>query len=435
MLTSALWFFCALLSKESSITFLAVMPLVIYYFADKKDAKSYMPVGLALLVTVLFMAIRTKVLGGATVSLNASVIDNMLMAAHNKLEQLTTAVYLLGLYLKTMVIPYPLSFDRSFPDLNIVTMTDLRFIVSALVLLGMLALAIVSFRKKDILSFAMFFFFITASVSSNIFVLIGTHWGERLMYTPVFAFCLVVAVLLQRYVGGAGKTASAKNAIAVIVVITIAFGGMTLARNPVWKNNSSLYLSGLSSAPNSARVQYYMGNNMIKEDQLAGKTKEQQDSIVYAGIDYLKTAVKLYPPFTDAWNQMGVAYYRLKVIDQALVCYRKGVSLNPNDATLQSNLGTALYAQAKYPEALQAFQSAVAINPNYVEAWSNIGSTYGLMGNYDAAIPAFEKAIAINPNYAQAYFFLGITWQNKGNVMLANQYLEKAYALEPSLRR
>ncbi len=441
LLKAALWFLIAIFSKESSITLLAVIPLVGYFFSDKPLKSTWLPTLVCLGVAFIFLAIRSKVLGPVGISLHPSITDNMLMAAPNLLTRMTTAIYLLGLYLKTIIAPTVLTFDNSFPQLPIIGLMNWQFIVSGIILLAMLVVAIRGWKKKEIYSFAIFYFFITISVSSNLFVIIGTHYGERLMYTPSFGICLLLAVVLHRLLSKKPEEQKhdflADNKFSLIVVITISliYGGLTMARNPIWENNATLYSSGLISSPNSTRVQYYMGNHLIKEDQLKGKSPQQQDSILKAGIGYLKTAVKLTPSFTDAWNQMGIAYARLKNPQEAIKCYNEGLKYNVNDPTVHNNLGTVYFTAGKYNEALAEFQEAVRLNPRYSEAWTNIGSCYGSGQQFDNAISNFEKAISVDPNNAMANYYLGITWRSKGNETLAQQYLNQAYALNPALRK
>jgi tetratricopeptide (TPR) repeat protein len=258
--------------------------------------------------------------------------------------------------------------------------------------------------------------------------MIGTHWGERLMYLPSFGIAFSLLVLINRYVFDKIKI-EPKIIASTVGVLLLVYGGVTIARNNVWQNNYTLYSSGLISAPNSTRVQYYMGNYLIKEDVLANKTPAEQDSILKLGIQYLNTATKLTPSFTDAWNQLGLAYLRLKDYDKSILIYKQALKTNPNDPTVHSNLGTVYFSTQKYKEALDEFNAAVRLNPNYAEAWTNLGSTYGTYQQFDLAIGAFEKAVAIDPNSAQANYFLGITWQNKGNAMLAKQYLDRAELL------
>jgi len=254
------------------------------------------------------------------------------------------------------------------------------------------------------------------------------------MYLPSFGIAFSLVVLINRYIIEKLKL-EPKILMVVFGVLLVFYGGMTVARNNVWENNYTLYSSGLISAPNSTRVNYYMGNYLIKEDVLANKTPAEQDSILKLGIRYLETATKLVPSFTDAWNQQGLAQLRMKNYDKAILIYKKAIQTNPNDPTVHSNLGTVYFSDQKYKEALDEFSMAVRLKPDYSEAWTNLGSTYGTFQQFDLAIGAFEKSLAIDPSNAQTNYFLGITWQSKGNAMLAKQYLDRAEMLRNNLSK
>jgi hypothetical protein len=434
LIRGSLFYLLALLSKESSVTLLAVFPIAIYFFVGKMGKSILQPSLVSLGIVLMYMAVRAKVLGGASLSLSPSSVDNMLVIAPDLLARYTTAIGILGLYLSKMIVPSNLSFDNSFPQIPFMNSSDFTFIISLIVLLAMLIFSIISIKKRDIGGFGFLFFFITASVSSNIFVMIGTHWGERLMYLPSFGIAFSLVVLINRYIIEKLKL-EPKILMVVFGVLLVFYGGMTVARNNVWENNYTLYSSGLISAPNSTRVNYYMGNYLIKEDVLANKTPAEQDSILKLGIRYLETATKLVPSFTDAWNQQGLAQLRMKNYDKAILIYKKAIQTNPNDPTVHSNLGTVYFSDQKYKEALDEFSMAVRLKPDYSEAWTNLGSTYGTFQQFDLAIGAFEKSLAIDPSNAQTNYFLGITWQSKGNAMLAKQYLDRAEMLRNNLSK
>jgi tetratricopeptide (TPR) repeat protein len=428
LIKASFYYLLALLSKESSVTLLAVFPIAIYFFVGKMGKSILQPSLISLGIVLMYLAVRAKVLGGASLSLSPSSVDNMLVIAPDLLARYTTAIGILGLYLLKMIVPSNLSFDNSFPQIPFMNSSDITFIISLIVLLAMLIFSIISIKKRDLAGFGFLFFFITASVSSNIFVMIGTHWGERLMYLPSFGIVFSLIVLFHRNVIEKLKI-DPMVFVGIFGVLFFVYGGVTIARNNVWKNNYTLYSSGLVSAPNSTRVNYYMGNYLIKEDVLANKTPAEQDSILKLGIRYLETATKLVPSFTDAWNQQGLAQLRMKNYDKAILIYKKAIQTNPNDPTVHSNLGTVYFSTQKYKEALDEFNVAVRLKPDYSEAWTNLGSTYGTFQQFDLAISAFEKSLAIDPSNAQTNYFLGITWQSKGNAMLAKQYLDRAEML------
>lgn len=427
---SMVLFFLAFLCKESTITFLPVFPLLMYFSGEGSFKQSFKGVAWMLLPTVLFLLIRHRVLhssgmfsAGAT-----SVADNALMYAKDTLTQITGAVAMLGLYLYKLLVPIQLTFDKSFPEVIPATITDASFIVSALVMIGLLMLAILRFKERNMDSFALFLFFFTIAVTSNIFIRIGTHYGERLLYASSLGIALLLAMVILRFLDK--QEGSSKNLSMPVWIVTgillVFYSGLTIARNPVWKSNATLYESGLISAPNSARVHYYVGLYKVKPDYLETLPEKDRDAAFQNGIGHLKKSVELYPYFTDAWTQLGVASFREKKYVEALKYYDEALKLNRYEPVVLNNSGSVYFEMKNYNEALKRYLEAVKYKPDYADAFMNIGSCYGVGGQYDLAITNLERAIQINPNLSQAYFFLGITWRNKGNEAMAAKYFEMA---------
>jgi tetratricopeptide (TPR) repeat protein len=445
-------FFAAYLSKESTITFLPIFPLFVYFrmntiygagfqsgpkenanqFQTQEDGFQSSLLGLQwmLIPTIIFLLIRHSILNSSDMFSAAppSVADNALMYAKDSLTQLTGAVAMLGFYLYKLIVPINLSFDLSYPEVTPVGIGDWKFILSAVVLLFLLGWAIKGMKDRSPFSLALFIFFITIAVSSNIFMRIGTHYGERLMYVPSFGIVLLLSMLILKFLDNkeSSSKAFASPVLYVSGAIVLFFSGLTIARNPVWKSNETLYNSGLTSAPNSARVHYYVGLYKVKTDYLETLPEKERDAAFNDGVIHLKKSIALYPFFTDAWTQLGIASYRVKNYPEALKYYEEAVKLNPYDPVVLNNSGSVYFDMQNYNEALKRYQQAVKYKPDYADAFMNIGSCYGVGGQYDLAITNLERAVQINPNLTQAYYFLGVTWRNKGNEAMAAKYFELA---------
>ena len=431
-------FFAAFLSKESSITFLPIFPLFAY-FKENSNQKLNNWGGLQstlkgiqwmLIPTIVFFLIRHSILNNSDMFSAAppSVADNALMYAKDSFTQLTGAVAMLGFYLYKLIVPINLSFDLSYPEVTPAGISDWQFILSAVVLLFLLGWAIKGIKNRSPFSLALFFFFITVAVSSNIFMRIGTHYGERLMYVPSFGIVLLLSLLIIHFLEKKESSSKSFTMPTMIVAgaIVILFSGLTIARNPVWESNETLYNSGLLSAPNSARVHYYVGLYKVKTDYLETLPEKERDAAFNDGIVHLKKSIELYPFFTDAWTQLGIASYRIKNYPEALKYYEEAVKLNPYDPVVLNNSGSVYFDMQNYNEALKRYLQAVKYKPDYADAFMNIGSCYGVGGQYDLAITNLERAVQINPNLTQAYYFLGVTWRNKGNEAMAAKYFELA---------
>ncbi len=438
LIVSAILFFVALLSKESAITFLAIFPLTAWFFTDQKPA-SFLKSSIPLLASALcFLLLRSAILSGI-IPESVSIADNLLAAARDPFTKYATAIYILGLYLKILLFPHPLVFDYSFNQIPLTGISSIGFLISFAVYAGLFVFAIMQFKSKNILAFAILFYLITLSISSNLFITIGSSMGERFLYAPSLGFCIGIAAIITKFVKEKDQLSSLKGLsnfpIAVILVIlTVGYSIKTIARNPVWENNYSLYSNDVLLSPNSTRTHYYLGNYLVKPEAWEGKSEQEKTNILNRGISELKKSVEIYPGFSDAFTQLGVAYYKLNKIDSAMFNYQKALALNPNNATVHNNIGTIYFAQQQFDQALNAFKKAIELDPRYAEAYANLGSAYGMMQQYDNALTNLFNAVKYDPNYAQAYYFIGLTYRFKNDEANANTYLDKAYKLDPSLR-
>jgi Tfp pilus assembly protein PilF len=441
-IVSGALYFLALASKESAITFLAVFPLAGWFFSEKETWKrisNFLPVVLA---AGLFLLIRSAVLQGIETG-EVSVADNLLMAAKQPGEKFATAVLILGHYLKLLVFPHPLVFDYSFNQIPIVTVSSPWFLLSMLVYSIVLITSLKYAGKKHFLSFCGLFFLVTISIYSNILITIGSSMGERFLYMPSLGFCLALGWVLYRLlqpgkkVMGANpiQTGTLKVAgIAAVLVIGTGYAVKTIARNPVWKNNATLYENDVHLSPNSTRTHYYLGNYLVKPEASEGKSDEERKKILERGISELRKSIEIYSGFADAYIQMGVAYDKLNQPDSAFAAYQNALKLNPLNATIHNNMGTIYFKAGDYQTALKSFKEAVRLDPKYAEAHANAGSAYGMMQQYDNALASLFEAVRWDPGYAQAYYYIGVTYRFKGDEQNAKAYLAKASALDPKLK-
>ena len=430
ILSAMLCFFGAYLSKESSITFLALFPLFAWFTSAGSMNRVWSGLAWMLVPTVLFFLIRYQIIYAGKMIQPAppSVADNMLSAAKDPLTRFSGAVAMLGLYLWKIVVPVGLSFDLSYPQVTPAKVSDISFLLSVTVMVSLLVFALKGWKSRQFFSLAILMFFVLVSVSSNVFMLIGTHYGERLMYAPSFALLLLAgwAILKVFRADAVSANKIPMPVMGLTALLVLVFSGLTIARNPVWKNNQSLYLSGLTSAPNSARVHYYQGLWLNKPENIELFPAASRDSATQAGIMHLKKSVELYAPFTDAWTQLGVSSYRQKKYAEAIGYYEQGLKYSPYDPVVLNNMGSIYFEQQKFNEALKLYLEAVKYKPDYADALMNIGSCYGVGQQYDLAIQYLEKAVAVDPGLSQAYYFIGITYRNKGNEALAQQYIQRS---------
>jgi tetratricopeptide (TPR) repeat protein len=86
-------------------------------------------------------------------------------------------------------------------------------------------------------------------------------------------------------------------------------------------------------------------------------------------------AIELYPYYTVAWNDKGVAIGRVDIVayQEVMQCYDKALEQDPNFALIWSNKGAVFYNLGKYDEAVSSCDRAIELDPNLAIAWHNKG--------------------------------------------------------------
>lgn len=442
-------YFLSLLSKETSITFLALLPLSLHFFTSIPIKKNMLITAGFTVTAGLYLLIRHSVLDGAMADDGVSVADNVIVGAKTFGGRMGTAFYILGLYIKMLVFPHPMSYDYSFNHIPVVGMGNIVSIVSLLFYLSIGCWAAFILWKslrdksqvpnhKSQVAFGIFFFLITIFLFSNLVLTIGTSMGDRLMYFPSLGFCIAITPLLspQRGEGWANVSGLAADwRIWIFALSMSAFCFETWTRNANWKDNYTLYAHDVNLVPNSVKAHYYLGLELVKVVADTQQDPEKKNKIYAEGIKELERAVEIMPTFSSAFTQMGVAYYRLKNYEKAIENYNKASALKPSDAITLNNIGSVYFEWGKYAEATEKFQNALKIDTRFVDAYMNLGSVYGTLKDFNNAIASFQNAIRYAPDNARAYFFIGITYQNMGDKANADKYFQIAGQIDPKLKK
>lgn len=440
LMIAVLAFALSLFSKESAVTLIGVGLLCAWFFSDEKHGRHILSVLWLLLPLAVYLAIRASVLGGLIGQEQVSELDNLLVSAGGS-ERFFTAIAFAGLYLWKLIAPHPLTHDYSLDQLSVMGAGRLYPWLSLIALAALFALAIRKIKQRSVWSFAILFFFVTLSLYTNLLFLIGTHFGERLLFLPSVGFCIALGWFFwkwQQQISRDTIRAVLTLPKLILVALLVVLGTRTLMRNADWKSELSLYEADVENAPNSARTHYRLGlayNRLGLNASAASKA-----GWFNKAIPELKQSVEIYPAFSDAHNELGLAYHRLGDLDGAMRHVNEALKLNNKHVAALVNKGAIEWERRQefeghYGDILWNFERALEINPNYELAASNLGAAWGALGRYEESIRWFKRATEINPGNAQNYFFIGLSYQNMGDTAQAMQWAEKAYAIDPSLRQ
>lgn len=474
-----LFFMLALLSKESAIAFLVIIPLA-HFMLMQKDLKStiYMFVSLAF-VAGLFLLLRHQVLGNGTSKTDSQELENVLNATKNFGENTATKAVILFYYIKLLFIPWPLNWDYSFNQIPVANWASWMSWLSVLIYGSLFVFAILKFKKHRVLSFSILFFFIASSPTNNLFIVNGATVGERFLFVPSFGFALGIVFLMNYLLSIDAQQFSGKLKnvfIGIFSILLITFSGLTMARVGDWKDNLSLFEKGVENAPNSSRTQYSLATEYLNRGEQLTDTAERNE-MLRKSIEHFSKSLDIYPKNKLSHYNSSKCYAFLKDTASAMIHYRKAIELDNKYIMAYNNIGVIFHAKNEFDSAQYYYEQVLKIAPNektpkknlgdlflmkgiylnnngYEEAaiasykksmtyqsvnnlliFNNMASIYSSMKKYDSALIYFEKGYEINPKDLMIIQNIAVVSYLTKNYLKAIEYANKALSIDNTLKK
>ena len=257
----------AMFSKEVGVVGLALVTANDWYLKPDRGRrlKSQRATGLyvAYVLTFLaYLAVRTSVVGGFGVP-DTSYLDNPLMTATLG-TRLLTAVALLGRGVALLAAPIVLSPDYSYDAVPVVrSILNWRFLATVAAV-GLLARGLTKPAvRRSALPLGVLWYAITIFLTSNLVVLVGTIFAERLLYLPSVAFCLLVGAALAWLSQRQRPVATAATA-----VLIAALSVQTLRYSNAWRADIPLFRWAVASVPRSTKAHHKLGEELLRAGYL-----------------------------------------------------------------------------------------------------------------------------------------------------------------------
>lgn len=326
-------------------------------------------------------------------------------------------------YLRLLVLPVGqnLDYDYDLPE----ALLEPDAFVSLLGIIALIYLAVYLLRHSQgrknlrLVSFGIFWFFITLSVESGLIPIADVIFEHRL-YLPsagmiMAASCAVFQPELQRK----GRTAAVISLSAVVLV----FGIAAFSRNSVWKTEMSLWEDVVKKSPSKARGFNSLGWAYFKE----GMTDK--------AIELYGIAIGLDPKYSEPYNNIGVAYNSKGMSEEALVNYEKALSLRPDYVDAIYNLGNVYIFRGMPDKGIEYYEKALTLRPQNAEIHNNLGTAYLIIGDADRAIKHLSAAISLSPERPDPHFNLAVAYLRVGDKNSARRELIAGLTINPSDER
>ena len=302
LLISGCFLFLGLLSKESAITFVALVPLTIWFFR-KSQGKALMAAAVPLIfAAAIFIAVRYAALGYLVD--HGKAVTNLMNDPFLEMsvsEKFATIVFTLGWYLKLLFMPYPLTHDYYPYHVPKMNWSDIRVITSLLVYVLMCAWALYKIRSRNLYAYAILAFLITISIVSNIVVSVGTFMNERFLYAPSIAMALAVSYFITQQIGDLPKPTYYRKAWSGAALLAAGiFIWISVSRVQQWKDPLTLDRTDVAISDKSARANCFIAVSLYTRRYPtltdAGDKRRLIDTMEY----HLKKAIAIYPMYESA---------------------------------------------------------------------------------------------------------------------------------------
>lgn len=291
-------------------------------------------------------------------------------------------------------------------------------ILGNLLVLGLLFTTGVYFwRRVPILSFGIFWFFITLLPVSEI-VPQGSILNEKFLYLPSFGYALICADLLlisADWIGKQTRLDSRRLLLGLVSIVAVIYSVLTYVRNAEWHDSIALWSKDVEREPIDNAYGYFQLGNAYAE----------LGAVDLAVGNYQKS-FEINPRFVVAVGSIAKTYNNAGKIDLAIGYYQQALSVNPYFWEAHRDLANIYFKQADFPKAKREYEEILRLLPDSPQ-----------IKQTQEALPDLKEATqssAVDETLWLAYhnvlglsFNMPSTWslEHKGKVEVIRDDLEK----------
>jgi len=335
--------------------------------------------------------------------------------------QVLTIFEIFGGYFKTLMLP--INLNNSYPLETSSSLFDLGVLFGLLSMAGMIILVARCLRGYPLVCFGLAWYLAAWLPHAQIIAIPPALRADRYVYYSSPALFLALVFGIEQWVINAKQELTVRWFRAItytLVILTIGmFTSMTVLRNCIWSNSISLWRDSLKKYYPNILAHSNLGAAYIRREMLDEAISEY------------KKILAIKPDNAEAHNNLGAAYAKKGMLDEAIAEYEHAIALKPNYAEAHSNLGVGYVKKGRLDEAIAEYKQAIALKPNHAKAHKNLATAYFKKGRLDDAVSEFKKAIAIKPNFAEAYYKLGSLLEVQGKLRDAISAYRDAIRIKP----
>lgn len=388
-------------------------------------------------------------------------LNNILLAAQSGAQLVATILLILGKYLQLLIFPIILVYHYGYAQLPVANFTHPLVWVSIGLHIGLLWLMVMGLKRKNAVGFGIAFYFIALSVYSHITALIPPEiiipisnsyqlkinaalyqtlpdtLAERFLLLPSAGFCLAMAYAIGYLTQQLTSAQPANDPMlkqvftGSIMLLLLLYGGKTIDRNKVWKNNETLFSSDIVNMPHNAMGYVFYASVWKNKLAAATQSAEAQEYARRFENAQLK-ALEIYPNFLSALLTLGNFYLQTARYNDALTTFNNALNRFPKEPSTHFNLGFYYYEQQQYQQALPYFKEALALEPFFPEAYRYMAWSYFNLGLTEDAEAILQQGATRYPKKSHFFALSAHFYLLRQQYRLALTTAQKAAAIDPA---
>lgn len=317
-------------------------------------------------------------------------------------------------YIRLLILPLHQNLDYDFPIAT--SFFEIRTMLSFAVLVSLLVVAVYLFNKKRLISFGIFWFFLTLAIESSIVPITDVIFEHR-TYLPSFGFFLVLMTIVYTYLWQKNRTVTS-----VLIVMLVSINSvLAYQRNKIWKNEETLWKDVVQQSPGKARPYVNLGMYYIERGEYQ------------VAAPFFAKAYELNNAYFDAANNLGVCEVAKGDNKNALVHFNRALELDTTHARVYFGRGLTWIGLSEWNNAIADFTSAITINPEYAKAYGKRAYVLSRLSKWEEALKDFDTSIKLDSTNSTTYFDRGRLFGFTGRYTSALEDFSRAIMLEPGI--
>jgi len=305
-------------------------------------------------------------------------------------QRIAAAGYLLTFYPLKLFWPTRLTVTYATPLLSL---GSAEFLLSALALLGVLAVCLLLVRRTALPLFAFLFYGVTISPMLGIVLYPGAICADRYTYLASIGLVLLVVLAFELVM----RRLRARPVFAYLLVVAVALplSVLTVARAEVWSSDVTLWQAQLRIRPGDIVARNNLGS--------AYKMRGQYG----AALHHLRIAARLAPREAAPRVHIADVYFVRGEYRQAARWYRLAAQHAAKDPAVWAALGNAELIAGNAGAAVEALEKAAELSGKDVGILALLGKALTAAGRTGQAIDAYKRALSLEPGLFFVHAALG----------------------------